>query len=471
MRTDELKVAIAAAEKARSAAFIEVTNVDAAIASRDDADGTLAEKRGTLNANVERLDSELAELRGELDKNESQRARLLRMDDDRHTDGAPELHAHRHDANPAATAALRVIERNADAFATGAGDVIERLVRTEDARGIGARYLTAAGSEAYASAFGKLAMDPQHGHLRLTPEEVDAVRAVSAIQAERALNEGTPGDGGFAVPAFLDPTVILAGAGVQSPIRSLATVTTVSTSVWKGVSSLGVSASYDAESEEVSDDTPALLQPVVYVETARGFIPFSIEVGMDWPGLQAELARMLADAKDELEAQKFLDGAGHASHEPSGILTGITSIDTAGSGVFAIADCYALVQAVPARFQPNSTVLGAPAVFDKAYRMIGGNSAEPPILPTRESPFLGRRKAEWSTMSVLMTTAGAKILIAGDVKVGFRIVDRIGMSIELVPHLMGANHRPNGQRGVFAFWRNGSGLVVPAALTQLKIKA
>jgi HK97 family phage major capsid protein len=479
MRNEELKAAIGAAERARSTVFIECSNVDAAIAASGDDDGTLAEKRATLNGNVERLDGELADLREQVAADSAARARVLAAygnpANEERGDGSgmtEERHAHKRDASPSVTAALRVIERNADAFATGSGDVIERLVRTEDARGIGARYLTATGSEAYAEAFGKLLLDPTHGHLRLTAEEVDAVRAVSAIQAERAMNEGTPGDGGFAIPAFLDPTVIAAGAGAQSPIRALATVTTVSSSVWKGVSSTGVVASYDAESAEVSDDTPALLQPTVYVETARGFIPFSIEVGMDWPGLQAELAAMLADSKDVLEAEKFLDGAGHASQEPSGILTGITSIDTAGSGAFALADCYSLVQAVPSRFQPNATVLGAPAVFDSAYRFVGGGSAEPAILPTREGPFLGRRKAEWSTMSVLTTTAGAKILIAGDVKAGFRIVDRIGMSIELVPHLFAtANNRPSGQRGVFAFWRNGSGLVIPAALTQLSVKA
>jgi HK97 family phage major capsid protein len=38
----------------------------------------------------------------------------------------------------------------------------------------------------------------------------------------------------------------------------------------------------------------------------------------------------------------------------------------------------------------------------------------------------------------------------------FVIVDRIGMDIEVVNHLMGSNQRPTGQRGIYAMWRNTS---------------
>jgi predicted phage gp36 major capsid-like protein len=45
------------------------------------------------------------------------------------------------------------------------------------------------------------------------------------------------------------------------------------------------------------------------------------------------------------------------------------------------------------------------------------------------------------------------------------------MSAEIVPFLFdGANHRPSGQRGVFARWRTGAVVVNPAALRMLKVK-
>ncbi|MDP9266211.1 MAG: hypothetical protein M3O91_08880 [Chloroflexota bacterium] len=55
------------------------------------------------------------------------------------------------------------------------------------------------------------------------------------------------------------------------------------------------------------------------------------------------------------------------------------------------------------------------------------------------------------------TTTGSKVMIAGDLK-GSTIVDRLGMQVELVPHLFGATNRyPVGQRGLFAIYRTGSG--------------
>jgi hypothetical protein len=49
----------------------------------------------------------------------------------------------------------------------------------------------------------------------------------------------------------------------------------------------------------------------------------------------------------------------------------------------------------------------------------------------------------------------------------FVIVDRIGLSIELIPHLFGANRRPSGERGMYAYWRNGSKVVDAGAFRVL----
>ena len=86
---------------------------------------------------------------------------------------------------------------------------------------------------------------------------------------------------------FIDPTVILTDQESDNPFLRIANVVDVTTNVWKGVSAAGVSWSFDAEGAEVSDDSITLAQPTVTIFTARGFIPYSVEVGMDWPGFAA----------------------------------------------------------------------------------------------------------------------------------------------------------------------------------------
>lgn len=365
---------------------------------------------------------------------------------------------------------LRAIEFHSDSLTTPAADRLERVVRSGDPCGLESRYLVAVGDPDYNSAFGKLVADPAMGHLRFTPGEQTAMQRVNAIEAERGLMSGTTTTGGFAIPFTLDPSVMLTSDGALNPIRSVAKVITITSREWKGVSSAGVTASYDPEAAEVSDDTPVLAQPTITTAMGRAWIPFSIEIGMDWAGMQDEMARLISDGRDTLDATKFLTGSG--TDEPAGVITGLTTtqrVQTAGTAAYAIGDTYTLKEALPARFIARATFAAHPTTYDTIYRQVGGASTEPPPLPTREGPLLGQPKVEWTTMAT-GTTTGAKTIMYGDFGAGYTIADRIGMTVELVPHLFGGSGRPTGQRGVFAYWRTGAKVVNAAALRYLEVK-
>jgi HK97 family phage major capsid protein len=265
--------------------------------------------------------------------------------------------------------------------------------------------------------------------------------------------------------------VRLISDGQLNPIRQVAATTTITGPEWRGVTSDSIGAAFAAEGTEVADSSPASMgQPVIVPERAQIYVEASIEFLADWGSAREELARLFADAKDNLEAQKFLDGAGHGSTEPEGVLTGATNVvTTAANNALATDDAYTLLQAIPARFAPRARVLAHPTTYDAWYSLIGGGSTEPPVLPTREGPILGRAKAEWSTMDAAIV-AGNSIAVAGDFQAGFLIVDRIGMAVELVPHVMGQNRRPVGKRGLFGYWRTSSGVVVDNALRVLVVK-
>ena len=133
-------------------------------------------------------------------------------------------------------------------------------------------------------------MNPAVAQYQLTGEEQAAMQRVAEVEQERGFHERamspTGSAGGFAVPYELDPSIMLSSAGVVNPIREISRATAISVDEWRGVSSAGVTASFAAEATETTDNAPMLAQPTISTEKAQAFVPFSIEVGMDWPSLR-----------------------------------------------------------------------------------------------------------------------------------------------------------------------------------------
>jgi HK97 family phage major capsid protein len=364
---------------------------------------------------------------------------------------------------------LRAIERMAPVLSAEAGDTLEDLVR-RDRWGLDARYIDAVSNPDYERAFFLRVTRPDSAQFEMTPKEADAMRRVAQVEAERAMSIGTGSAGGLGVPFALDPTIMLSSDGSVNPLRQLATVTQITTNEWRGITSAGVTASFDSEAQEVSDDTPTLVQPTIAVNRADAFIPYSFEVGMDYPGFAQEIGKLLQDSKDQLEASAFTVGNGTPPN-PAGIITGATNVyTTAGTAAFVVADLYGTQNALPPRFSPKATWMSSNTVGNLIYRFAGGGSVEPEPFNDDRSVLLGKPWNENSNVVATVTT-GSLFLLYGDIAAGFRIVDRIGMSIELVQHLFStANQRPTGSRGLLAWWRTGSKVQNAAALRVTKAK-
>jgi HK97 family phage major capsid protein len=72
-------------------------------------------------------------------------------------------------------------------------------------------------------------------------------------------------------------------------------------------------------------------------------------------------------------------------------------------------------------------------------------------------------------MPTALTTT-TDLMVVGDFSNGYLIVDRIGMEVELIPHLFGATNRfPTGQRGLWAFWRNSAKVLDPNRFRFLQV--
>jgi HK97 family phage major capsid protein len=336
---------------------------------------------------------------------------------------------------------------------------VSRLVeRTDSEDGRFARYVLATGNPEYKKAWWKILPAALRGMPPLlSRSEQQAVE--QAQYAERALSL-TGASGGFAVPFDLDPTILLTNAGVVDPIRQNARVRTITTDEWRGITSAGITASYAAEAAETTDNAPTLVQPTVTTERAQAFVPFSIEIGQDWTGMQSELSEMFQDAKTTLEAQKFMTGTG--TNEPFGVITGATNTVNAAAGqTFTLANLYALKNALPPRYRANAVFMGDLQILDRIrqFDTVGSSAVIWQDSLQRDLPamLLGKPVYEASEMADTPATA-AKFLLYGDFS-RYLIIDRVGLGVEVIPHLMGSNRRPTGERGLYMYWRNGAKVI------------
>jgi HK97 family phage major capsid protein len=364
-----------------------------------------------------------------------------------------------------ALAAIEKVGHISDADREKAESVL-RSIDTYD--GAVAKHIIATGSDTYRQAFQKIASGDVALLSNDERQSVEVARAASLTSAS----------GGYAVPFTLDPTIIDTGSHTVNPFRQISRVVQTTTNVWHGVSSAGVTASWDAEAAEVSDDTPTLAQPAVTCYKGQAFVPFSVEIGGDWAAIESDLRGMIQRGKDDLEGAAFATGTGSA--QPKGVVTAIAAVSgskvaPATGETFAVADVYATEAALAARYRSRASWVANKAWYSKIrqFDTAGGSSfwanlggGQPPELmmyPAYESSDMD------GALPDAAVDAQNYALLLGDFS-NYLIADRVGMSIELVPHLFHtSNNRPSGQRGFLAWWRVGADVVNTDAFRLLSI--
>jgi HK97 family phage major capsid protein len=340
------------------------------------------------------------------------------------------------------------------------------LMRTQQSQpGEVARHLLATGSPLYRKAFWKAAL--AGSTIGLSNEE------------QRALSLGATA-GGQAVPFTLDPTVIPTSNSVVNPMRALGRNVTISGSnTWNGVSSGAITATRVAEATAATDNTPTMAAPTATVTKAHAFVPFSIEVQEDWGALEAEMGKLLQDAKDDEEGSSFVVGVGTTVF-PQGVVVGTTATSAAATGLtVTAANVYALEAALAPRFRPNASFVANRGIYNvvRGIDTAGGAAlwlyisqglaTQSPTPGNTGATLLGRGAWEASAMQATVVNA-TKIMIIGDFSY-FLVLDRIGLNIELIPFLFGAaqGNLPTGQRGLYCWYRNTSKVLSASAFVAM----
>lgn len=328
-----------------------------------------------------------------------------------------------------------------------------------------ARYVIATGDENYFGAFRKWFRDPQSGQYEWTPEEREAYIRVQS--ESRAMGLSTGGGGGFLVPYELDPQILISSAGSVDPVREVARVTQTAYNEKRLVTSLGVTSSWDPEAQEVSDDSPALLQPAITCFKGQAFVPVSFELFED-SDIAQQVAKLLLDSKAQLEASAFTLGTG--TGQPKGLITAVSavagSVVTASGGALALADITANQNALPPRWRANAKWMANLSIINAARQLPKGSGLTDSLVDDSTTPpkMLGWQVHENSNVDGTIAAGATNdyVLLSGDFQ-QYVIADRVGTTIEYVPHLFGSNQRPTGQRGFLMHWRTGGDVVIPDA--------
>lgn len=471
------------AVKARAEEIITELDEADELLSREGDEAPDDETRTATSGHVSDLETEARELMEERDRLEAQleareqlreAARDLpkipggqRVIEHTNTDVDP-LRANRAEMRDAALAILEREARNTY-LSDDAAEKVERLIRSGSANADGdivARRLALTENEHYRSAWAKMVANP--GSPAWTSEES---RAVHEFRAGPQSLTGV--SGGFGVPVLIDPTIILTTGASDAPILRVSRIENITTNVWKGVSAAPASWSYDAEGAAVSDDSITVAQPVVTTYMARAFIPYTIEIGQDYPNFANEMRRVLSEGYVQKIASQSMTGSGSA---PLGIFTAIDAnaareVVVTTSGSLAPDDALEAWNALGEMWRSNASWFSSVSVesqirvpaanFDGLFT-VDLNSEGLRIVNAR--PYYTTDYAP----AFSGTTGTVNLLVVGDFR-NYVIAQRAGMNVEFDPILYdGTTGRPTGQRGLFAYARHGMDSVNDNAFVLLK---
>lgn len=308
------------------------------------------------------------------------------------------------------------------------------------------------GSPAYRTAFQQFLRS--QGSPLYTAEEIEAVRASMSL---------TGNAGGYMLPTLLDPTLIHTGTAAKNPLRSISRVVTGTQNVWHGVSVGNVTTYWVAENTALTDGSPTFASPSVTAAKLTAYVTASYEIFED-SSAQAQLPGLIAESMGFAESTAFITGSG--SGAPKGIVTALSG--TAGStvtattrGAFTTAsavDVFAVLNALPSRYEDTSTWVANKATFNTIKQMSTGSNGSyfwSDFNNTANGKdLLGSPTVQASDMATAQTS-GTKLIVLGDFS-QFVIFDRIGTMVEFIPNVVDGSGLPTGTRGLVAHKRVGS---------------
>lgn len=253
-----------------------------------------------------------------------------------------------------------------------------------------------------------------------------------------------------------------------SPIRSIASVrTTTSPSVLYPKRTAITAAAWTSEATDATESEPAFGQREIVNHEATTYVDISNKLLADSAGVaEAEVRLALSENFGQLEGAAFVSG--DSVGKPEGILQNPDVAYTAtGSAAAITADSlFDIMYALSPQYRNRGTWLLNGTSLATVRKLKSGDGEylwQPALQAGQPETLLGRPVVE----AVDMPDIGANAfpIAFGDFGTGYRIVDRVSLSILVNPYILATK----GVTRIHATRRVGGGVIQPKAIRKLKI--
>ena len=180
-----------------------------------------------------------------------------------------------------------------------------------------------------------------------------------------------------------------------------------------------------------------------YVEDSNGLTKVGNDELADTDtALEPLIADSFARAFADQEEEAFLNGTGHGTEQPSGILLAASGVAThalTAAGAVTVDDILHLIYALPSKYRANGTFfmnsgtellirLLRATTFDATH--FGAYIWQPSVQAGKPATLCGYPEVACDAMPEVGDGALQKVVLFGDLRSGYRILDRAGMSIQ-----------------------------------------
>ncbi|WP_428428230.1 phage major capsid protein [Pararhizobium sp.] len=274
--------------------------------------------------------------------------------------------------------------------------------------------------------------------------------------------------GGFLAPAEMSSEFIR-DLVLVSPVRSVASVRSTSSPSVSYPSRTGITnAKWKGELQAQEGSEPTFGQKEIVVKEVNTYVDISNQLLADSAGqAEAEVRLALSDDFGQKEGRAFVLGNG--ALEPEGLLTNddIASVANTNTGTIVPDALIGLMYGLPTQYRNAGTWAMNSTTLGKLRLLKDGDGRflwQPSFQLGQPETILGRPVIELPDMPDIAN--GSTPIVFGDFS-GYRIVDRVGLSILVNPYLLATN----GITRIHATRRVGGGVLQPAKFKKLKMSA